>query len=150
MAGQESDLLFGNLPPRYRALPSSPNIDDRRTGAVDYAARMRGGGGGSFLSSAQHPIGDQMMNAALVGNPNINSLNYDPGDYLASYNRYFNPPSQALAPIAHPSGALPYLAPHDPISPTEPGWSPHGYAPDNSTLTPEQINSALQLWQTGQ
>jgi hypothetical protein len=150
MAGQESDLLFNNLPPPYRALPTSPNVEDRRTGSPDYASRMKGGVGGSFVSSAQHSPGDRMMNAAWVGNPNIDSLNYDPGDYSASYNRHFNAPPQALAPIPPPSGALPYLAPHDPMSPMNQGWSPHGYAPDNSTLTPEQMNSALQLWQTGQ
>jgi hypothetical protein len=154
MAGQESDLLFNNLPPPYRALPTSPNVEDRRAGSVDYAARMKnfgGLGGGSLVSSAQHPAGDSMvMNAAWVGNPNIGGLNYDSGDYSASYNRHFNAPPQALAPIPPPSGALPYLAPHDPMSPMNQGWSPHGYAPDNSTLTPEQMNSALQLWQTGQ
>jgi hypothetical protein len=143
MAGQESDLLFGNLPPPYRAMPTSPNIEDRRTGSVDYAARMRNSGEFSH-------VGDSMLRAAFAGNPNAYGLNYNPGHYYASFNRDFSPPPQAPTPISHPSGALPYLAPHDPMSPTAPDWDPHGYAPSNSAFTPEEMNSALQFWRTGQ
>ena len=61
MAGQESDLLFNNLPAPYRALPTSPNIEDRRGASPDYAARMKnfgGLGGGSVceFSAAFAPV----------------------------------------------------------------------------------------------
>ena len=81
MAGQESDLLFNNLPPPYRALPTSPNVEDRRTGSVDYAARMKnfgGLGGGSLVSPRSIlPRDSMVMMQPWVGNPNIYGLNYD-------------------------------------------------------------------------
>ena len=162
MAGQESDLLFGNLPPRYRALPSSPNIEGRRyepTVPVDYAHQML-----SKSMMDQLYAGDPMLDAPdTVVDPHGYGLAVSQGSsgphspfqsqpqtsYSASYNHNFAP--QTLPPAYQPP-SLPPIPPHQIIAPGPAGWNPHGDAPmfTESPFTPQQMNSALQLWQTGQ
>ena len=114
MAGQESDLLFGNLPPRYRALPDmKASIEDRRyepPGApVDYAAQMS-----SKIMTRQPDVGDPLLDARDIANPDFGIQDPNESAYLASYNRNFVPqtPPQVYQPPVPP--ALPPIPPIPP------------------------------------
>lgn len=150
MAG-ESNALFDNLPPPYRAMPTSRNIEDRRNEAIDYAQRMRNfGRQGGFTGGYRLPsVRDPTRNMGVVANPNIGGMTYNTGDYSASFDRNFNPQFVNPGPYQrHPlSDALPYTVPHEPW-PLQSSWNAHGDAPEPQ-LTPEQINDAMQLWQGG-
>ena len=165
MAGQESDLLFNNLPPPYRALPNAKaRIEDRRYEPAvpgDYAAQMS-----SKVTMAQPYAGDPMLDAPETvvdpygygltlgqsqSGPHSPFQSQTPSPYLASYNRNFTPQSvPAWQPPVSPD--LPPIPPHQIIAPGPAGWNPHGDAPmfTESPFTPQQMNSARQLWQTGQ
>ncbi len=204
MAGQESDFLFGNLPPRYQALPTSRNIVDRRADAPDLSLALQESEGKRNIYPPLHPDRDYWpspmggvspFNPAQWGgyDPMINAgLQISRGDdastigsYKPSFQQNMRPPDSVPAPYRPsigpfqppgPTGTsvdpeMPYMGPHLPISPGDPGWTPPpspsgphnlGGDPDrpgwaNSNLpmgmgqiSPDQMQSALQLWQTGQ
>lgn len=134
----------------YQAMPTSSNIEDRRSGPADYANRLRSYGEIQF-GSGEPPVGDRMRQAAYMANPNMNSMFYGPGDYSASYNRRYHPQVAAYQRSnVSPSNALPVLFPHQPTIPGEPGYSPHGFGPPDVTppfeppsgLSPDDFPSA--------
>ena len=149
MAGEQNQL-FSNLPLPYRALPTSRRIEDRRTGAISPSwADSRDQEIQAEKVLTPPPL-DPMLGAAYMANPDLG-----PGSdvYQASFNRYFSPPPTFQMPNrpAQPQAAsLPYIDPHQPIAPGPAGWNPHGDSPQGLPFTPQQMNSALQLWQTGQ
>ena len=156
MAG-ESDSLFDNLPAPYRGLPPSQHIDDRRQQPMDYATWMKHAAASfdpQFSNSAYSPT-------ALGGsspNPQQASLSPPHPGYGFGANM-----SQA------PADSLPYIGSHLPIAPGDPGWTPppslsgpHSPGGDDPRVgygrqfqpvdrfTPDQMQNAFQLWQTGQ
>ena len=162
MAG-ESNQIFDNLPPRYRALPNmKAGVEDRLNEPIvsgDYADQML-----SKSMEDQLYAGDPMLDAPnTVVDPHGYGLAVSQGlsgphspfqsqpqtSYSASYNHNFAP--QTLPPAYQPP-SLPPIPPHQIIAPGPAGWNPHGDAPmfTESPFTPQQMNSALQLWQTGQ
>ena len=163
MAGEQNQI-FGNLPPRYRALPNMKAGVEDRLGeppivSGDYVDQM--------LSKSMEDelyVGDPMVDAPEnVVDPHGYGLAVSQGlsgphspfqsqpqtSYSASYNHNFAP--QTLPPAYQPP-SLPLIPPHQIIAPGPAGWNPHGDAPmfTESPFTPQQMNSALQLWQTGQ
>jgi hypothetical protein len=110
----------------YQAMPTSSNIEDRRSGAADYVNRLKNyGSQGQFTPEESF---------AYVANPNMNSMFYGSGDYSASYNRRYHPQVAAYQRSnVPPSNALPFLFPHQPTIPGEPGYSPHGFGPPDVT-----------------
>ena len=150
--GGESDVLFENLPPRYRTMPTSQNIDDRRQSPADYAAWMKRRPLGYPLNSTGYA--PSPMDGAAPSSAQVTSSGPRPG-YGFGANISQNQ-----------SSSLPPIDSHLPISPGEPGWttppslsgphSPYGDVPlpgyNRSTFpldrfSPDQIQSALQLWQ---
>jgi hypothetical protein len=178
------DWIFGNLPPRpvrhpashgsafgmnYQPLPTSRNIEDRRTGAV----------GQSFADAQAQAQRDPFQYPQIQLDPMLNigdiadPVGADTGAYSASFNRYFAPPPQQgwrqtpARPGPPPALTLPYIDPHQPIAPGPAGWSPHNDSPSIGTpftpaqmyaatqnrqqggITPDQMQDALQYWQGG-
>jgi hypothetical protein len=154
MAGWQ-DWLFSNLPrpPQhpashgsafgmtYQALPTSPNIEDRRNGVV--------APGFADAQGADPKDVPSMSDAPDLANPTA----ADPGAYSPSFPQNFAPPpagwQMPARPAQPPLTTLPYIDPHQPIAPGPPGWSPHGDSPAWSPFTPEQMQSALRQWQGG-
>jgi hypothetical protein len=186
MAGWQ-DWIFGNLPPQpvqhpashgsafgmnYQPLPTSRNIEDRRTGAPAFdpeeMAPFIDPFGPDPVSNSMNRAGN-LVDAGAAANP----ANPNTGAYSASFNRYFAPPPQQgwrqmpARPGPPPALTLPYIDPHQPIAPSPVGWSPHNDSPSIGTpftpqqmyaaqqnrqqagITPDQMQGALQYWQGG-
>jgi hypothetical protein len=164
--------IFGNLPPppvqhpashgsafgmNYQPLPTSLNIDDRRTGAP--AATPEWMEPPLIDPFGPDPVSNSMDRAnSLVDAGGVaNPANPNTGAYSASFNRYFAPPPQPgwrqlpARPGPPPSLTLPYIDPHQPIAPGPAGWSPHNDSPSiGMPFTPEQMYAAQQNRQQGQ
>jgi hypothetical protein len=176
MNGDENSI-FSNLPPRrpvsrgatfgmnYQALPTSRNVEDRRTGA---SGQSFAEAQAQYKDPYQYPQiqFDPMLNASDIADP----VGADTGAYSPS--PIYNSSQSALGwqmprRPAPPSTTLPYIDPHQPIAPGPVGWSPHNDSPSIGTpftpeqmyaaiqnrqqggFTPDQMQSAFQLWQTG-
>lgn len=154
------DSLFGDVPmparptsrgatlgASFRDMPSSSNIEDRRSKGQDYTVDMqksRGGfsedyqpshmGGLSPWKEDQFFGYDPLVAAPLTatGRKAADKL-IVPGAYAPSFPPNLRAPSQPSFPsdfnIPNPSfgpSGLPYLGAHLPWGPGEPGWMPPG------------------------
>ena len=137
------------VPSSYRAMPTSPNVIDQRNAPYDYRSALRAASPRLLSSYADSPLGgvtpnplrssdsDPMLNAGDVARSNVPSpLSGTP--YPPSFNPRWRPPYTEQAPYrpslgpwlpSGPTGTsldpeMPYISPHLPISPGDPGWTP--------------------------
>jgi hypothetical protein len=131
----------------YQQIPSSPNVEDRRAQGPDYAAAIRKAPGDwtqvywpSDMGPGLDPWGqghfstnfDAGLAAPLIATGrNVRDNPIATGAYAPSFPQNLSPPRRAVMPsgssVSDPSvgaSGLPYIPPHLPISPGDPGWTP--------------------------
>ena len=126
MHGVDSDPLSAG----FRAQPRSPLIEDRRNEGPDYTVPMNKVRGAPD-ESAWTDDGSFPGHDPLVSYPRGLVAPGAAGDYAPSYQQsdlagvYAPPPSVPVQrPISRTPTGLPYIDPHLPMSPGDPGWTP--------------------------
>ena len=153
---ETAPILTGRLPSGYRAMPSSPNVQDLRGAPFDYKSALQNapqmilntypntqlpGGLGIHVA----PKGDPMPTAGSVA---MSTVPPPSGPlYQPSFSPGWRPPYTGQAPYrpsevgpwlpSGPTGTsldpeMPYAGAHLPISPGDPGWTPPTSTPVGS------------------
>ena len=173
-----------------QAMPVSQNIDDRRSQGPDYRVDLRkapgnwggeggfipsdvGGGAGHWQDNAFGGYDPLLASPLITAGRNVRQGPVPTGPYAPSYQQNL-PPAQSDLTLQGPrtgfttSNDVPYIGPHLPISPGDPGWTsppspsgPHnpggdpnrpGYGPaigsTNAASQPsyQQLINFLQSW----